>query len=239
MILVGVFVLGKNACHFEGSNWNFGGFGEQGKGELVTERRSVSEFTEISNSISATIEWRTGDAWEMEITAQKNILDLLKTDVDGSTLEIGFNQNVGSHKEITIRVTSPKLEGVNIAGSGDFFAKSPLQSEKVKFSIGGSGSINVPELTTASLDCNIAGSGDMEIGGTAEGVEIGISGSGTADAKRLTANELEASIAGSGDVYCGVKTKLKANIAGSGSVHYTGDPSVQSHVMGSGDVVKD
>ncbi len=239
MILVGIFVIGKGACTLSDHNWLFGFFGKQGKGEVVTAHRTVADYRQIENSISASIEWQAGETWDIEISAQPNMEELLKTEVKNNTLEIYFKESVSSYEPITIRITSPYLEGVSIAGSGDFKANSMMKAEKMKFEIGGSGTINVPELTAGTVDCDIAGSGDIDLGGTTEDLNINVAGSGKASVKKLNATRVDAEIAGSGDVFCTAKDQLKISIAGSGSVHYSGNPSVESHTAGSGDVIKD
>jgi Putative auto-transporter adhesin, head GIN domain len=238
MIIAGVFVLGRNTCSFKDNHNGFSLFGERGKGELVTVQRTVSDYTRISSAVGAQIEWQAGETWALDISAQQNILDLLKTEVKDNTLKIYFDESVNNYKDITIRITSPSLEGVAIAGSGDFIAKSLMQAEKISFDIGGAGSVKVPQLKAGSVDCDIAGSGDVDLGGEAQDMSVSIAGSGTATTKSLSVNMLNAEIAGSGDIYCTVKDKLKVSIAGSGSVHYSGEPSVESHIAGSGDLIK-
>src|SRR5215470_16434225 len=65
-----------------------------GKGPLVTQARSVSNFTGISFETSGNAYVTTGPAYKVEITAQQNILDVINTNVVNGVLHIDFKDNV-------------------------------------------------------------------------------------------------------------------------------------------------
>jgi hypothetical protein len=233
MLLVAIFVVGKQSCHFSGF-----GPGTRGKGPVKTETRDVQGFNSISLEISANVEASVSENYSIEVEAQENLLPILKTELEDGRLRIWFDENVSYSKNLKIRISAPEFNAFFVAGSGTIRAVTPVRSEKMTLDIAGSGDIFLPEGDFGTLKTNIAGSGGIDIGGKADFFESSIAGSGDVKAERFTTNELVARIAGSGAVHCDVSQKLKAEIVGSGDVYYSGEPSVETDISGSGKVKK-
>jgi len=231
MFLVGIFVVGKRSCSFPF-------VGIKGSGPIKTETRSARDFHAVELDLSGDVELRVAEQFSVEVQAQENLLHLLKTEVDGGRLKIYFSENVSRSEDIKIRISGPSFDGLSVAGSGKITVQTPIQSERMNASIAGSGDLIIQQATFGALDCNISGSGSMELGGTANATQVTISGSGDVQAKQLSSNEMRARIAGSGSVTAHVVQVLKADIAGSGDIFYSGDPSVESNIAGSGTVKK-
>ena len=232
MVLVGIFVVGSRSC--DGFTFGFGGV--RGKGPVKSETRSASDFHAVNVSMPGETEVRVADQYSVVVQAQENLLPLLKTEVENGVLRIYFEESVSQVEGLKIQISAPAFDGLELAGSGVLKVLTPLHSEQLKLAIGGSGAIELPQADVNDLNCSIAGSGDMRIGGKAATVGFEIAGSGDIQAKALLANTGKASIAGSGSVTCNVAQSLKAEIAGSGDIYYTGSPSVDTDISGSGKV---
>jgi len=234
MFLVAVFVLGNRSCN--GLHFGFGGV--SGKGPVQTETRTVRDFHAIDLDISGDVEVTIGENYAVEVSAQQNLLPLLKTELKDGALRIFCDDNINTSEGIKIRVTAPAFDKLSVGGSGTVRVLNALNTEKMDMSIGGSGDIYAPQSDFGSLSISIDGSGTVELGGKANKMKADISGSGDVKAKNLTVNALKVNISGSGTVTADVTTDLNATIAGSGDVFYSGTPSVESNVSGSGSVKK-
>lgn len=234
MALVAVFVLGNRAC--DGFHFGFGGI--TGEGPVQTETRTANGFHAIDLEIGGDVEVTVGDNYFVEISAQQNLLPVLKTSVENGALRIYCDDNINSKEPIKIRVTAPAFDQFSIGGSGVVRVQNALRAEKMAFNIGGSGEIYCPQADFGVLAIAIAGNGEVELGGKVNDMTTDISGSGDVNAKALTTNTLKVSISGSGSVKADVTTDLDASISGSGDVLYSGSPHVNSSVSGSGTVKK-
>jgi hypothetical protein len=231
MFLVGLFVIGRRSFNFIHI-----GNGLSAKGPVRTETRNVSHFKGVDLAVPASVDVRVSDQYSVEVDAADNLHAILKTELKGETLNIYFSENVNNSGEIKIRIAGPNFDHFSIAGSGSFRVNTPIQSEKMNLNIAGSGDIFMEQSTLGAVDCEIAGSGNITLGGSADRVETDIAGSGDIKAKSLTVNDLDVSISGSGSVHANVVKSLKAAISGSGDVFYTGTPTVDADVSGSGKV---
>lgn len=235
MFCVALFVVGKRSCHISGAHW---GLGTRGEGPAKTETRAVSGFHGVDLQISGDVEVSVAEQFSVEVQAQENLLPLLKTEVENGTLRIYFSESVSYSNDVKVKISGPAFDRFSIGGSGSLRVLTPITSDKMDLGIAGSGDIYLPQATLQSAECSIAGSGSINLGGTANLIKSDIAGSGDIKAKDLTVNNLEAEIAGSGSVTANVMQTLKADISGSGDVFYTGQPAVNAHVSGSGSVKK-
>jgi hypothetical protein len=218
--------------------WDWG-FGKKvtGSGVSKTETRNVSGFTGIGLSVSGKVEIRQGNTEGLTITGDDNIVPLVETVVEGSTLKIRWaDRNMSaSFKELKIVVDAKTIESLSIAGSGDI-RMDTLKTSKLKTSIAGSGDLLIKALDADSTTVSISGSGNFNVSGKTNSFEASIAGSGDVKAARLEANNVKISVAGSGDAAVWAKEALKVSVAGSGDVKYYGDAKVSSSVAGSGSV---
>ena len=231
LALVGIFVVSKRNCHF-----SFPGNGVRGSGEVKTENRSVSDFHAIDLSLAGDVEFSVSDQYSVEVQAQESLLPILKTEVENGKLKIYFSENVRDSDNIKIKVTGPSFDGLDLAGSGTIRAMTAVKSPKMDVDVSGSGNVYLMQGDFGDINCDISGSGGIELGGVTNTLDVDVAGSGEVKAKDLIANILDAEVAGSGTITCHVTQTLKADIAGSGEVFYLGEPSVDADVSGSGKV---
>jgi hypothetical protein len=236
-VVIGLLLIAFMSCGF-----GFSQFHVVGKGEVVSEKRTISKFVTISSSVSADIKFTQGEGTSLELRGQKNILDLLETRVEGNELIIEFKDNtsISTSKPIEIIIANPMLEALSIAGSGSFVAESKVTSPKMDLNVSGSGDIAFGNLEAANIETNISGSGSMSLGGTSpcQKLNVSISGSGKFASKQLRAENVEINISGSGNCKVYATGRIDAHVSGSGDVYYDGAAVIDAEVSGSGHVTK-
>ena len=212
-----------------------------GEGPLVTQTRTVGNFTGVSSEMSGTVNFAIAPVYKVEITAQQNILDVLNTNVVNGVLHIDFKDNVRvkQHEDLLINITAPYADYFRLSGSGNMNVQGDLAANNLKVTISGSGNIAVANATIADkIDADVSGSGNISIAnGSAVNEEVDISGSGKVEMPGVAAQNAVTHTSGSGDVKLALSTNLDVNISGSGSVYYHGNPIISTHISGSGKVI--
>jgi len=189
-----------------------------GSGKIVTEPRTVSDFSSVALSGSGQVIVEQTGTESLTVTTDDNLLPYIKTEVRNGTLELGFKDpmtNVDPTKDIVFKLTVKKLEGLEISGSGK---------------------ADVKGLDQDHLQVRISGSGDVRGQGIANDLELRISGSGSYQGEELKSKQATVGVSGSGSATVSASDALNANVSGSGSVAYVGDPRVTQSVSGSGSV---
>jgi len=231
----------------------------QGSGNIVSESRAVSGFTQVALEGSGDLFITQGEEEGLVIEADDNLLPYIQTEVRNGTLHIGVKSPTSAipwpTQTIRYHLSMKTVEAVKLYGSGNIFSES-IAAEDVKFLIAGSGDIRIGELQADAVDTSISGSGTLRIDQvTAEAMEttisgsgkfflagrvtdqqIAISGSGDYKAFDLESQTVSLKISGSGDIELWVTESLDIHISGSGDVRYYGSPASSQRVSGSGDI---
>lgn len=213
----------------------------EGKGELITEEFVLDDFIGIDLEESGNVTIIQGEEQKVVVTAHENILDRLKTRVEGGIWDINLGRQCFDQLQLDIEITVPVIEEVHISGSGNITVGDFTQSEDLELSILGSGDIDLGRFTgVRNLEVKISGSGEINANEefpNIEKVDFNISGSGLFDGYDLVTKELDARISGSGDIYTTVTEKITIRISGSGDLHYKGNPLIDANITGSGQII--
>jgi len=213
----------------------------KGEGPVVTETRSTSEFERVNFGLSGTMIVEKGESLKVEISAQRNILDVIRTSVSGRELKLDIEKGkrIKRHEDITVRITMPEASGFRVSGSGNIRIPDGWTGSLMRLHIAGSGNIEADDLDYNRIECEIDGSGNIRVrDGAANDGRFTINGSGSVEMQEVEFRDSDVTINGSGSVRIWTVDHLKARINGSGTVYYKGQPTVDSHVAGSGRVVR-
>ncbi len=211
-----------------------------GNGVLVTQNRQVSHAERIGLEGSYDLELTQGPVTSIRVEADENLQDYILTREENGRLVVYTRKkiNLSSDHDIKIYITTPKLEEVAIAGSGNVTGKNKFTGgDKLKLKIAGAGDVRL-EVNTPSVEAEIAGTGNITLHGETRDQVVKISGAGDYNADELKAESTVVKIAGIGNVKVFADNKLDVSIAGGGSVFYKGNPVVKQNVAGSGEVKK-
>jgi hypothetical protein len=212
-----------------------------GEGPLVTQTRTVGNFTGISSEMSGKVNFAIAPEYKVEITAQQNILDVLNTNVINGVLHIDFKNNVRVkvYDDMIINITAPYADYFRLSGSGNMNVQGDIAANNLKVTLSGSGNIAVQNAVIGDkIDTDISGSGNISIAnGSAVNEDVDISGSGKVEMAGVAAQNAVTHTSGSGDVKLALSKNLDAHISGSGSVFYHGNPIISTHISGSGRVI--
>ena len=209
----------------------------KGNGNVVTETRNVSDYSQIAVAGSFDVKLIAGKEGKLTIQGEDNLLEYLITEVKEGKLKIKWEKgvNINTTKELLVTVPFEDIEAVSLAGSGDVFSEDTIKADNLKVALAGSGDIKL-DINASSISSAISGSGDIQLTGSSENLKCAIAGSGDINGYELASNNVEVSIAGSGDIKVNAKENLKARISGSGDVYYKGNPRQDVKVSGSGSV---
>jgi len=212
-------------------------YGVDGNGERATETRPLQGFTAVVADGSLDVQIQRGDAFDVEVSIDSNVLRDLRTDLidGGATLSIDLEGPVwdilpGPH----VIVTMPALQRAVLNGSGSMNATGFQQTDPVTLELDGSGSLtyagDVPSAQVRSW-----GSGDVRLHGSAGSLDARLDGSGAVDARDFPTATADLSLSGSGDLAANVSSSARVTLSGSGNVDLYGGAVVErASISGSG-----
>lgn len=225
--------MGLSSCYFNFEDDDFGCV--RGRGNQVSEVRSLTDFTSVTNTTSANVVIVQGSTYDVEVRAQDNILNEVTTQVRGSELIINTRGCV-NNADIDVFITMPQINGLSIIGSGDIFGDNAWVVNDMDLRVIGSGDMDL-DVDADDIDIEINGSGEITLFGSADNCRTDITGSGDLRSFNLVADDHRVIIFGSGDAKVFASDQLDVTINGSGDVWYKGSPTISVNIAGSGDLV--
>lgn len=212
-----------------------------GDGVIKVEKRTVSDFTKLRITGDYDVQWSPGSP-AVSIAADENILPFILTgstghflETDSTThlswpysfdstastghiLEISSTRTLHPTKAITIIVSSPSLNELDLTGDARVKAVN-ISGRKFRIVCAGD-----PEIT---------------VQGSVRDLDVNLASDGSLDAKQLQTASAEVSITGGASADIAVSHNLKATLTGTGHLTYTGNPaSVAKLITGSGVVIR-
>ncbi|MBV9839958.1 MAG: DUF2807 domain-containing protein [Sphingomonadaceae bacterium] len=214
-----------------------------GAATAVDRGYSVQDFDRIQVEGPYDVQVRVGPAAAAHAHGPQSGIDRLQVLVNDGTLIVRTDHSNGwggypgaaSDGKVTVFVTTPRLRGVALAGTGDVDVDR-IRNGDVQLGLNGSGDITVGTLEADSVGIALSGSGDVKVAGRAKQGRANLSGSGDLDARALSVQDADISVAGSGDLKLDASRSAKVTSAGSGDVVVTGSAACTVHRVGSGDV---
>lgn len=209
-----------------------------GSGDVSKQKRSVEEFDviEINGSMEVQLKQANNGVNTIEVRAQENLLDNIKTDVHGARLVIDALECMQSTSPIIVEVTLNDLKKIIHDGSGDLTSIGVLRFEEIKLIFDGSGDIQLKS-ETEELVVSHDGSGDVRLSGNTQRLELDLDGSGDIDAMSLKSLDADITNDGSGKVSFFATEKISMDLTGSGDIEYKGEPQdFAKEVTGSGSI---
>jgi len=189
--------------------------GIRGNGNVVTDQRSIADFTEIRASGGMKVEWHAGPP-SLSITTDENLLRYIEGHISGSTLRLKEHDRLRPTHGIHVTVSSPKFNGGDLSGAVDLVAHN---------------------LTGAKFYVRGTGATDITLDGTVDELLADMTGAGDLKAKSLQVKTAQISTTGAADAVVNVSDVLRVSITGAGDVTYYGNPpTIEKHITGAGSV---
>lgn len=190
--------------------------GVKGSGNMEEAERLLDDFSRVEIAGAYDVKIEIGEESKVVISAEDNLLPLIRTVVKGNRLKIYSKKNLRPREDIYIKVTTKEL---------------------TKLESSGASSITVKDIEADNFYTVLSGAGSIRLSGFTRDLKIVMSGAGNIQAKNFIADDVKVVISGacSGTVHA--NESLRAEVSGVGSIDYYGDPeNVSTDVSGVGSI---
>jgi hypothetical protein len=198
--LAGLFSWGKASAEGFSFNLNFGR-GVKGSGNVSTENRDVKGFKSIDVSGVFNVEIVAQKDFSVQVEADDNLLQFIKTEVRNGVLEISTTQRIKSKNGLKIRISAPDLEGIEASG----VAK-----------------ILVTDLKNAAFKVDTSGASKVELAGVTDKLNIEVSGASKIEAENLTARTATIDSSGASKINVFATEAVNVDASGASKITYSG-----------------
>jgi hypothetical protein len=188
----------------------------EGSGNMETRELNLKEFDAIDVGGAFELEITMGDEQKVVMTIDDNLWDNLEAEVNGGTLEIGWDKNCDPDGDCTVVIVVRELKGIDIHGAAE---------------------VEIEGYRGDSFTFDVSGAAELEMDGEVDDLEISISGAGEIDTRDLKAKSVKITVSGAGEAKVYASESFEGRVSGVGSIDYWGDPEHQkTKVSGLGDI---
>ena len=189
--------------------------GIMGNGQILTDTRPVSDFSEIQADGGFYIEWRNG-APSLSITTDQNLLQYITNENEEHRLHLHSRGNLWPTHHINVVISSPTRAGAKLTGAAR---------------------LTVSQLSGNSFAVESTGAAKIQLDGAVDDLVTDMTGASKLDADGLRVKTATISSTGASKADVNVSESLKVSITGAGKVTYAGNPpTIEKHVSGAGSI---
>jgi hypothetical protein len=200
-----LFSFGK----VSGRIFNFSiGRGVKGSGNAVAETRDAKGFKSVEVGGIFKVEIVAQKDFGVEVTADDNLLQHIRTEVDGDVLKISTQGRVNPSSPMIVRVSAPDIEHLDVSGVAN---------------------VTVSGLKNAAFGVDTSGASKIELSGETDKLTIDVSGASKIEAENLKARAASVDASGASKITVFATESVRAEASGASKIFYAG---------GAADVVK-
>lgn len=186
-----------------------GGKFVKGSGISAKVVHDVSEFDELDVQGALSVRFRPGDERKVIVEGDDNIVGLVTVSVNGDTLRLRTESNVGYDPEIPLRihVIGPELRDVEV---------------------GGASSVTLELVDVAELELKATGASSISGSGKAGTVELEASGASTIELSDLDAKTVELKLSGASTAVVVADKEIEGSASGASRILWGGNAQKMS-----------
>ena len=211
--------------------------GIKGDGNVVKEERNVSGFTSLEVSGAFEVYLYQGKTEKLTLEADKNLMEVIVTEVKGDKLHIYTRENIKKATELNVYLTFEELEMIDISGAVSIEGEGVLEFDELYLDGSGASEI-IMEMNVSSLHADFSGASEIELTGKAGSATFDFSGASELDALDFVIKHCELDVSGASEARVNVTENLEVDVSGAASVRYKGNPQVSQDVSGAGSIKK-
>lgn len=212
-----------------------------GDGNVVKEIRSISAFDKIEAGGVINVVLIQGNGESLIVEADKNLIPLVQTKVEGSTLYISTKEKteIEESTKMNVYITFGNLKEIVLTGVGNVNTENPIKSENLTVKNNSVGNMNL-KLDCVNLKIENNSVGNTTLTGNADNAEINLNSVGNLKAFDLIVRVLKIDNNSIGNAEVNSEKEIYISQNGMGNISYKGNAVVKKlENNGTGNVKKD
>jgi len=197
-----------------------------GDGKVVSRTRDLPDFSGIKVASGIDVFLTQGENQHVEVEADENLQDWIRTEVEGSVLHIYTDKYIRLAKTKKVHITCKTVEKIEVSSAGDVTGLSPFKTDKLDISMSSAGDLKL-EVEATEINISISSAGNVSLKGKTGTLSADLSSAGDLNAFDLEARvgDISVSSAGSARVYVTEEASFRSNSAG--DIDYKGEPRIK------------
>jgi hypothetical protein len=199
-------------------------------GAEKTENRSIRDFSSIKVSAGIDLFLTMGDAESVKVVADEEIIDNIKTEVEGGTLKIYVKSKpffLNWNKTRKVYVSFKRLVDLDASSGSDVVSENTLKGSKINISSSSGSDVNL-KLEYDEIQVHSSSGSDAELSGSCNVLTASSSSGSNISAPELRSKVCHVDVSSGADAVVYVSDELNADASSGGDVRYLGNPKTKN-----------
>jgi Putative auto-transporter adhesin, head GIN domain len=207
----------------------------RGSGVAKTESRQAASFSEIEVGSAIRLDVNAGHPTSLSVTADDNILPLVRTEVVGDRLKIYVDAPYSSGVGVEVNASTPELNALLGTGASTI-STTGIDAGKFRLELHGASTGEFSGHADV-MDVTLTGASGAVLSGTCEQLNVACAGASHLKAADFAAEKVTAVLSGASSAQVNASEELTANASGASHLRYVGQPAkLNKHVNGASTV---
>lgn len=203
---------------------------------IISETRDIRDYNGVVMNAVGVVKLIQGQDFAFKITGPDNVVELTKAEIQNDLLVIGTGECFNGNYELTIEITAPEFEVINLSGVGTIESMNTINGDIIEVELLGIGVVEA-DFVADSVYSRITGQGNLIYSGDVKRHELNCTGEFVFKGFSLVTDHTIINVSGIGDSEVTVEEKLDVIIEGMGNVFYKGYPAITSEIIGTGEII--
>jgi len=203
----------------------------EGSGNLVNKTFEFSDFTGIKVENGIQVELTKSSAFNVEITADDNVMEYIEVNKSGDTLRIKPKGNTAFRSATMIaKVTMPDLYKLELSDGSEANITGFSSSHDLSVRLSGgshiSSFITPGDITAGDANFDLSGGSHVRLTGSADDLNVECSGGSHINLEGFSVSNADIKLRGGSHATVNVGGTLNVDISGGSEVFYIGEPTM-------------
>ena len=212
--------------------------------DVTTKNVRILDFSKIEiNGVEAQIRYSQADNYEVKVTTNEYLHDILTITVDVNTLVIKPSDKYKKNRKkaacLIIDISSPGIELIRNNSNSNIQFETEIAVPEFRIENNAKGNISgMKSVETDKMEIENTNAGNITLVGKIQKADMLLLGTGKLNLENCSIKNCKCEHSGAGDLYVYVTSKLDAKIFGKGNIYYMGEPKIISETPGTGRLIK-
>jgi hypothetical protein len=204
-----------------------------------TRTLDVSEFTALDIASGIHAEATTGSTFSV-VAESPNPIDLqeLRYSVSGGAFHASYDWDIfslfrPSNRKITLHITLPRLERIDISSGANLTALAPI-GDVLSIDASSGAHATIGSATAKTYSVNASSGANVSVDGTCQSVSTDVSSGASVDAGKLDCSEATANVSSGASSRISARSTVTVDVSSGGGVEVLGHPNVKTLDASSG-----
>lgn len=189
-----------------------------GSDNITTEIRDIVGFTGVEVASALDVNVSSGTEFNVTVRANDNLQERILVRRSGDVLEVRLASGNYRETDITVNVTMPELESVEVSGASN---------------------VDVAGFATLDdLSVDLSGASNLDFSSTSvSNLFASISGASTASLFSLTAAKADINLSGASNLNLRATELISGSVSGASTLRYRGNPDITANSSGASNII--